>query len=120
MARLNRRVVTVVLVMVGIALSGNERVRGQDPDGGAGRGRPLAAYRPGVPGVHGLVTAGHPLAAIAGLQVLLITGETAPQRQQQMRDSGLQVLLKPVAADRLLHALASMAQLDKAPAGMHS
>lgn len=43
-----------------------------------------------------------------GLQVLLITGETAPQRQRQMRDSGLQVLLKPVAADRLLQALASL------------
>lgn len=54
------------------------------------------------------------------LHVMLITGETAPQRQQQMRDSGLQVLLKPVAADRLLQALASMAQLDKAPAGMRS
>ena len=49
-------------------------MRGQDPDGGAGRGRPLAAYRPGVPGVHGLVTAGHPLAAMAGLQVLMKGG----------------------------------------------
>src|SRR5580700_2711191 len=49
-------------------------VRGQDPDGGAGRGRPIAAYRPAVPGVHGLVTAGHPLAAMAGLQVLMKGG----------------------------------------------
>ncbi len=55
-----------------------------------------------------------------GLQVMLITGETAPQRQQQMRDSGLQVLLKPVAADRLLQALASLSQLDRAPAAMRS
>jgi gamma-glutamyltranspeptidase/glutathione hydrolase len=46
----------------------------QDPDGGGGRGRPLAAYRPAVPGVHGLVTAGHPLAAMAGLQVLMKGG----------------------------------------------
>ena len=46
----------------------------QDPDGGAGRGRPLAAYRPAVPGIHGLVTAGHPLAAMAGLQVLMKGG----------------------------------------------
>jgi gamma-glutamyltranspeptidase/glutathione hydrolase len=46
----------------------------QDPDGGANRGRPLAAYRPAVPGVHGLVTAGHPLAAMAGLQVLMKGG----------------------------------------------
>ena len=46
----------------------------QDPDGGANRGRPLAAYRPAVPGIHGLVTAGHPLAAMAGLQVLMKGG----------------------------------------------
>jgi gamma-glutamyltranspeptidase/glutathione hydrolase len=59
--------------MVG-ALWTTVHLRGQDPDGGAARGRPLAAYRPGVPGVHGLVTAGHPLAAIAGLQVLMKGG----------------------------------------------
>src|SRR6266404_4352309 len=46
----------------------------QDPDGGAARGRALAAYRPSVPGIHGLVTAGHPLAAMAGLQVLMKGG----------------------------------------------
>jgi len=51
----------------------------------------------------------------SGLQVLLITGETAPQRQQQMLDAGLQVLLKPVAADRLLQALASLVQHDAQP-----
>jgi signal transduction histidine kinase/CheY-like chemotaxis protein len=55
-----------------------------------------------------------------GLQVLLITGETAPQRQQQMLDSGLQVLLKPVAADRLLQALASLTQHDTTHACMRS
>src|ERR1700679_752846 len=49
-------------------------VSAQDPDGGAARGRPLAAYRPAVPGIHGLVTAGHPLAAMAGLQVLMKGG----------------------------------------------
>ena len=43
-------------------------------DDGAGRGRPLAAYRPSVPGVHGLVTAGHPLASMAGLQILMKGG----------------------------------------------
>ncbi|WP_454912873.1 ATP-binding protein [Variovorax gossypii] len=47
-----------------------------------------------------------------GLQVLLITGETAPQRQREMLDSGLQVLLKPVAADRLLQVLSSLPRLD--------
>src|SRR5215475_1395467 len=46
----------------------------QDPDGGAARGRPLVAHRPAVPGVHGLVAAGHPLAAMAGLQVLMKGG----------------------------------------------
>jgi CheY-like chemotaxis protein len=54
------------------------------------------------------------------LQVLLITGETAPQRQQQMRDSGLQVLLKPVAADRLLRTLASLKRRDTTDTFMHS
>ncbi|SEL32936.1 Signal transduction histidine kinase [Variovorax sp. YR750] len=55
-----------------------------------------------------------------GLQVLLITGETAPQRQQQMLDSGLQVLLKPVAADRLLQALASLTTHDATHARMRA
>lgn len=55
-----------------------------------------------------------------GLRVLLITGETAPQRQQQMHDSGLQVLLKPVAADRLLQALASLATHEATPARMRA
>ncbi|PZQ77631.1 MAG: hybrid sensor histidine kinase/response regulator, partial [Variovorax paradoxus] len=45
-----------------------------------------------------------------GLHVLLITGETAPQRLAQMRDTGLPVLLKPVAADRLLQALGGWAR----------
>jgi gamma-glutamyltranspeptidase / glutathione hydrolase len=74
MARLKQRFVIAVLVIVAVAFSGMASLRGQDPDGGAGRGRPLAAYRPGVPGVHGLVTAGHPLAAMAGLQVLMKGG----------------------------------------------
>jgi gamma-glutamyltranspeptidase/glutathione hydrolase len=46
----------------------------QDPDGGAARGHNLEAHRPAVPGIHGLVTAGHPLAAMAGLQVLMKGG----------------------------------------------
>ena len=32
------------------------------------------AYRPDVPGTQGLVTAGHPLAATAGLRMLLLGG----------------------------------------------
>lgn len=42
----------------------------QDPDGGAARGRPLASYRPAVPGTKGLVTSGHPLASMVGMQIL--------------------------------------------------
>ncbi len=49
-------------------------VNAQDPDGGAGRGRALPAYRPNVPAIHGIVAAGHPLAAMAGLQMLLKGG----------------------------------------------
>src|SRR5689334_16653855 len=60
--------------IIAIAAVATIGVRGQDPDEGAGRGRPLSAYRPSVPGVHGLVTAGHPLAAMAGLQVLMKGG----------------------------------------------
>jgi gamma-glutamyltranspeptidase/glutathione hydrolase len=66
-----RRIVFTTLLVVG---SGAVAVRGQDPDGGAGRGRPLTAHRPSVPGIHGLVTAGHPLAAMAGLQILMKGG----------------------------------------------
>ena len=71
MSQLIGRVVCAGLLVVA---SGGVAVRGQDPDGGAGRGRPLAAYRPSVPGIHGLVTAGHPLAAMAGLQILMKGG----------------------------------------------
>jgi gamma-glutamyltranspeptidase/glutathione hydrolase len=71
MPQLIRRIVFTALVVVG---SGAVAVRGQDPDGGAGRGRPLTAHRPSVPGIHGLVTAGHPLAAMAGLQILMKGG----------------------------------------------
>jgi signal transduction histidine kinase len=42
------------------------------------------------------------------LPVLLITGETAPQRLQQVQACGLRVLFKPVAADALLQALAAL------------
>ncbi|HWZ30558.1 MAG TPA: gamma-glutamyltransferase [Bryobacteraceae bacterium] len=59
--------------LAAIVLSG-AIVLAQDPDGGAARGRPLTAHRPAVPGLHGLVAAGHPLAAIAGLQILMKGG----------------------------------------------
>ena len=37
----------------------------------------LTAHRPAVPGVHGLITAGHPLASMAGMRILM-QGGTAP------------------------------------------
>lgn len=39
------------------------------------------------------------------MPLLLITGETAPERLQRVRDSGVPVLFKPVNADRLLQAI---------------
>lgn len=71
MAHVTRRIVVAAALVVAC---GGVALRGQDPDGGAGRGRPLTAHRPSVPGIHGLVTAGHPLAAMAGLQVLMKGG----------------------------------------------
>jgi gamma-glutamyltranspeptidase / glutathione hydrolase len=71
MPHVTRRIVFAAVLVVA---SGGGAVRGQDPDGGTGRGRPLSAYRPSVPGIHGLVTAGHPLAAMAGLQILMKGG----------------------------------------------
>jgi gamma-glutamyltranspeptidase / glutathione hydrolase len=64
----------IVVAAALVVACGGVALRGQDPDGGAGRGRPLVAHRPSVPGIHGLVTAGHPLAAMAGLQVLMKGG----------------------------------------------
>src|SRR5436305_14448887 len=74
MSSIRTRTAMVGVLVVALGVMGAIVVRGQDPDEGAGRGRPLAAYRPSVPGVHGLVTAGHPLAAMAGLQVLMKGG----------------------------------------------
>ena len=42
------------------------------------------------------------------LPLLLVTGETSPARLQRVRDSGVPVLFKPVAADVLLKTLASL------------
>lgn len=42
-----------------------------------------------------------------GLALLLVTGETAPERLRLVRESGVPVLYKPVQAQRLLDALAA-------------
>ena len=53
------------------------------PHGGAAQDRGLArhldraAHRPAVPGPNGLVTAGHPLASMAGLRMLMAGGNAA-------------------------------------------
>ncbi|TXI00252.1 MAG: hybrid sensor histidine kinase/response regulator [Rhizobium sp.] len=41
------------------------------------------------------------------IPVLLITGETAPERLQRVRETGVPVLFKPVNSERLLQAMAS-------------
>ena len=74
MAKFSKRMQEAVATVCAGALMFTTGMFAQDPDGGAGRGRPLAVFRPNVPGVHGLVTAGHPLAAMAGLQVLMKGG----------------------------------------------
>jgi signal transduction histidine kinase len=45
------------------------------------------------------------------LPFLLVTGETAPHRLQNVRDAGVPVLFKPVAAPLLLQTLAAMTTL---------
>ena len=45
------------------------------------------------------------------LPLLLVTGETSPERLQKVRDSQLPVLFKPVSAHALLASLASLASL---------
>jgi signal transduction histidine kinase/CheY-like chemotaxis protein len=44
--------------------------------------------------------------------LLLITGETAPERLQRVRASGVPVLFKPVSAATLLQAMAELASAD--------
>ncbi len=45
----------------------------------------------------------------AATPLLLITGETAPDRLQRVRESKVPVLFKPVVADSLLQAMAEVA-----------
>ncbi len=44
----------------------------------------------------------------SGLPLLMVTGETAPQRLQKVHASSVAVLFKPVLASDLLAALASL------------
>jgi gamma-glutamyltranspeptidase/glutathione hydrolase len=70
---IRRYLVSVLVLLLIVSITPGDLLA-QDPDAGANRGRPLPAYRPAVPGIHGLVAAGHPLAAMAGMQILLKGG----------------------------------------------
>jgi signal transduction histidine kinase/CheY-like chemotaxis protein len=48
--------------------------------------------------------------------LLLVTGETAPERLQRVHDSGVPVLFKPVQPERLLQALAELSTTSAGPA----
>jgi signal transduction histidine kinase/ActR/RegA family two-component response regulator len=54
----------------------------------------------------------------AGLPLLLITGETAPERLQRVFDSGVKALFKPVAVDELLQALATLCRRTDSLSGV--
>ncbi len=72
-ARLATPAVFVALVATfTLGLRGQAPATGQR--GGPGPARPMTAQRPSVPGRHGLVTAGHPLASMAGARVMLNGG----------------------------------------------
>ena len=51
----------------------------------------LVAHRPAVPGVHGLITAGHPLAAMAGMRILMQGGTAADAAVKKAKESGQRV-----------------------------
>jgi signal transduction histidine kinase len=53
-----------------------------------------------------------------GLPLLLITGETSPERLQRVRDAGVPVLYKPVDPERLRRALGELIAPDAAWPGM--
>lgn len=72
-----RRFGHVVLVAGTIALADHGFVvTGQDRGDARAQGQ-MRAYRPAVPGTHGIVTSAHPLASMAGMQVLLKGGNAA-------------------------------------------
>lgn len=67
-------------------------------------------------GVDGLQVGQRLSRIFADLPLLLVTGETAPERLQRVRDAGVPVLFKPVAAEQLLQAVAAAARKNASPA----
>lgn len=60
-------------------------------------------------GADGLQAGQRLVRRFAGLGLLLLTGETSPQRLQSVREAGVPVLFKPVVPERLLQALEAVA-----------
>lgn len=71
-----RAVSLSLLVLFGAASSAAAQTGAEAPDAPQ-QGRELKAHRPEVPYVHGLVVAGHPLASMAGLRILMQGGLAA-------------------------------------------
>lgn len=61
-------------------------------------------------GVDGLAAGQNLCRQFPGLSLLLVTGETSPERLQSVRSAAIPVLFKPVTAERLLAAMAQTAR----------
>jgi gamma-glutamyltranspeptidase / glutathione hydrolase len=74
--RAPRIAAAALLLAVGLTSAAAAQTGAEAPDAPQ-QGRELTAHRPEVPYVHGLVVAGHPLASMAGLRMLMQGGLAA-------------------------------------------
>jgi CheY-like chemotaxis protein len=58
-------------------------------------------------GVDGLQAGQNLSQRFSSIPLLLITGETAPERLQRVREAGVPVLFKPVSSEHILQAMAA-------------